>query len=77
MGGLAAAGCPICGRDVSTAADNKSRPFCSPRCKLIDLDRWFSGSYRVPGPSVESGGMGESLGGDAEQSFDYKGDEDL
>lgn len=60
MGGQAS--CPICGRDVSTSADNKARPFCSPNCKLIDLDRWLSGSYRVPGPPVESSGMGEYEG---------------
>jgi uncharacterized protein len=36
--------CPICGRpsDVST------RPFCSARCKQVDLGRWFGESYRVP-----------------------------
>ena len=48
---------------MSTSADNKSRPFCSPRCKLLDLDHWLSGSYRVPGPLVESSGMGEDFGG--------------
>lgn len=85
MGGPAAARCPICGRDVSTAADNKSRPFCSPQCKVIDLDRWLSGGYRVPGPPVDSSGFGMHDGGsngfDVDhplgQSFERKGDEDL
>ncbi len=37
--------CPICGKD---AAD-KTRPFCSQRCKDIDLNRWLSGRYVIPG----------------------------
>jgi len=38
-------GCPICGKPVSTAA----RPFCSKRCADVDLQRWLSGRYVVPG----------------------------
>lgn len=40
----ATARCPICGRP----ADPSTRPFCSRRCKLIDLGRWIDGSYRIP-----------------------------
>jgi len=29
------------------------RPFCSRRCADVDLGRWFSGDYRVPGPPVD------------------------
>lgn len=36
-------GCPICGRP----ADAAHRPFCSARCRQVDLARWFAGSYRV------------------------------
>jgi uncharacterized protein len=36
--------CPICNRP----ADAKARPFCSPRCRDVDLNRWFSGSYVIP-----------------------------
>jgi hypothetical protein len=36
--------CPICGKP---AAD-KFRPFCSGRCRDVDLHRWFSGTYSVP-----------------------------
>lgn len=35
--------CPICGKP-SAAADD---PFCSARCKQIDLGRWLNGSYRI------------------------------
>jgi len=36
--------CPICGKPVQAAF----RPFCSDRCKQIDLNRWLSEAYRVP-----------------------------
>ena len=41
--------CPICGKP---AADT-FRPFCSKRCADVDLNRWFSGSYVVPGKQEE------------------------
>jgi hypothetical protein len=30
-----------------------NRPFCSPRCADVDLGRWLSEQYRVPGPPLE------------------------
>lgn len=39
--------CPTCGADSRFAPDNPSRPFCSPRCKGIDLGAWASESFRV------------------------------
>jgi endogenous inhibitor of DNA gyrase (YacG/DUF329 family) len=33
--------------------DPKWRPFCSRRCQVLDQARWASGTYRIPGPSVE------------------------
>ena len=41
--------CPNCGKPVVA----ESRPFCSARCKQVDLNRWFSESYRVPVRSVD------------------------
>lgn len=38
--------CPICRRAVP--ADTKSFPFCSPRCRDVDLNRWLTESYPVP-----------------------------
>ena len=35
--------CPICGKPVTPA----HRPFCSARCRSIDLGRWLRGVYRV------------------------------
>jgi endogenous inhibitor of DNA gyrase (YacG/DUF329 family) len=40
--------CPQCGATVEWAPASKWRPFCSERCKLIDLGAWASESYRVP-----------------------------
>jgi len=40
--------CPRCGTSAPFAPENPWRPFCSERCKLIDLGAWASESYRVP-----------------------------
>lgn len=39
--------CPTCGGDSVYAPENPFRPFCSERCKNIDLGAWASESYRV------------------------------
>ena len=36
--------CPICGKPSA----ERFRPFCSARCKDVDLHRWFSGAYAIP-----------------------------
>ena len=40
--------CPTCGAPVEWTPENAQRPFCSERCKLIDLGAWASEAYRVP-----------------------------
>ncbi len=43
--------CPICGQPVDESMlDQKGStfPFCSDRCKLIDLGRWLDGKYQIP-----------------------------
>ena len=40
--------CPICGKRAVFSPDNPFRPFCSERCKLIDLGQWATESYRIP-----------------------------
>jgi hypothetical protein len=40
--------CPRCGMTVEWTPENLFRPFCSERCKLIDLGAWATESYRVP-----------------------------
>jgi uncharacterized protein len=41
--------CPECGKPASPA----TLPFCSPRCRDVDLNRWLSGSYVIPGKENE------------------------
>jgi endogenous inhibitor of DNA gyrase (YacG/DUF329 family) len=43
--------CPRCGRDVEWTAASVYRPFCSARCKGIDLGAWANEEYRVAGTS--------------------------
>ena len=42
--------CPICSKSfaVATIGDLPSFPFCSDRCRLIDLGRWADGAYAIP-----------------------------
>lgn len=40
--------CPVCGTPSPFDPGNAHRPFCSERCKLIDLGQWATESYRVP-----------------------------
>jgi len=40
--------CPQCGKPVEWSPENRFRPFCSERCKQIDLGAWASEAYRVP-----------------------------
>ncbi|MGH9344138.1 MAG: DNA gyrase inhibitor YacG [Terriglobia bacterium] len=44
--------CPICKREVETR-NNSSRPFCSERCKMIDLSHWLAGRYRISALAAE------------------------
>lgn len=45
--------CPHCGVEHAWDTNNKSRPFCSERCKLIDLGKWAAEEYRVEQPDAE------------------------
>ena len=41
--------CPECGKPASPA----TAPFCSPRCRDVDLNRWLSGRYVIPGRDTD------------------------
>lgn len=45
--------CPTCGQPVEWRPENAFRPFCSQRCKLIDLGEWATEKYRVPSQDGE------------------------
>lgn len=44
--------CPACRAQVEWEG-NPYRPFCSERCRLIDLGAWTEGRYRIPGEKIE------------------------
>ncbi|HEV7472773.1 MAG TPA: DNA gyrase inhibitor YacG [Pyrinomonadaceae bacterium] len=50
--------CPTCERQVQWQ-DNPYRPFCSERCQLVDLGKWVSEEYRVPGRAIVTDEEGE------------------
>lgn len=45
--------CPICGAAVKWTAENRWKPFCSERCKTIDLGQWATEKYRVAADEQE------------------------
>jgi endogenous inhibitor of DNA gyrase (YacG/DUF329 family) len=47
--------CPRCGAPAILETSNPWRPFCSERCKLIDLGNWASGRYVIPAEELDSG----------------------
>jgi hypothetical protein len=49
--------CPTCGRELEWAGA-PFRPFCSERCRLIDLGAWFSGQRAIPDDSTPTGEAG-------------------
>lgn len=44
--------CPTCGKKETWTPENKFRPFCSERCKLIDLGDWADEKHRVAGEAI-------------------------
>lgn len=62
--------CPICGRPVEDDPRPPSFPFCSHKCKMVDLGNWLDGRYRIPAEEDEVFSENidvvpdESLGGD-------------
>lgn len=51
--------CPQCGKSLEYRTDNPSRPFCSSRCKLIDLGAWAEERYAIAGPTALSEESGQ------------------
>ncbi len=42
--------CPVCKNPATTEANAKHSPFCSPRCKAVDLGKWLSEDYTISEP---------------------------
>ena len=58
--------CPTCGREAEWSASSPFRPFCSERCKLIDLGAWLSEQRAIAGEEApeerdDQAGSPESL----------------
>jgi uncharacterized protein len=53
--GAARVKCPTCGREIEWSASNPYRPFCSERCRLIDLGAWLSEQRSIPGEGTPQG----------------------
>ena len=51
--------CPQCGKVVVWETGNRYRPFCSERCKLIDLGQWAAESYRIPEAEKQEGELSD------------------
>lgn len=51
--------CPVCGRGAIWSEENRYRPFCSARCKGVDLGAWANEEYRVA--AKEESGLDEML----------------
>jgi endogenous inhibitor of DNA gyrase (YacG/DUF329 family) len=61
--------CPTCSRPVAWGPDSPYRPFCSERCKKIDLGAWAAEKFTIPGTPLEA----DSLNGDTPEKHDpYK-----
>jgi endogenous inhibitor of DNA gyrase (YacG/DUF329 family) len=45
--------CPSCKQPTNYSPENPFRPFCSQRCKLIDLGLWASEQYAIPAVASE------------------------
>ena len=45
--------CPTCGRPTEWSAASPWRPFCSERCRLLDLGAWLTEQHAIPGEKVE------------------------
>jgi hypothetical protein len=54
--------CPICDKAVEWVADNRHRPFCSARCKQIDLGAWANDEYRVPASEPDGPDGSDTMG---------------
>ena len=63
---MAAVRCPTCKKDV--APDAKSFPFCSERCRLVDLGNWLDGKYRIASQNDERKATEEDAARDDEKS---------
>lgn len=56
--------CPTCQKEVLMTPAFPDRPFCSKRCKLIDLGEWASEGHKIAGEPVMDEGLLEDREGE-------------
>lgn len=67
--------CPSCGRMTRYDQSNADRPFCSSRCKTMDIAQWAEESFRIPATESSPGASTD----DEEEKFSppkYGGEDD-
>ncbi|HKC44435.1 MAG TPA: DNA gyrase inhibitor YacG [Burkholderiales bacterium] len=57
---LRSVNCPRCGAQVPWVPASKHRPFCSERCRLVDLGAWATEQYRVGAVEEDRDAGGQS-----------------
>lgn len=53
--------CPTCRKPVRWAPTNPFRPFCSERCRLIDLGAWADERHRIPGDAAFDDALSDDM----------------
>lgn len=66
--------CPECKKQIPWDSSNPHRPFCSERCKLLDLGAWADGSRVIAGKSDE---LDSGMDHGAENPFNAQNDESI
>jgi endogenous inhibitor of DNA gyrase (YacG/DUF329 family) len=69
--------CPVCGRPVAYRREKplpKDFPFCSERCRLIDLGKWLDGEYSISRPLTPTEKLEEMERGTAQREDGREGD---
>lgn len=46
--------CPRCKKQIEYSTENVFRPFCSQRCRDVDLGAWLTGENAIPGENIET-----------------------
>ena len=72
--------CPTCGKPIDPA-NTATLPFCSPRCRHVDLNRWLSEEQRLPAggldeefPAESADKLAEDQGQASHQEEDSRGE---
>jgi endogenous inhibitor of DNA gyrase (YacG/DUF329 family) len=59
--------CPSCGKPAAPRGSGSPFPFCSDRCRLLDLGRWLGEEYRIPAGLPGDGAVSRAPDGDADE----------